>query len=409
MNVTYNSFDVIIVGAGPAGSACALSLAEAGGRVAIVDKASFPRDKICGDALSADVMAQLPKLSAGLAEKFFSVNSGVAAHGVRLFSPDLTCVDLPFTGRAAVPNGYVMPRLEFDDLLVQQIRASGNCMLMENCAVNDVTVTRDFVEVAAGSYILRARLVVGADGANSVVARLGGRKQISRKHHSAGLRVYYENVDGFQENNQIELYFFRRILPGYLWVFPLGRGRANVGIGMLSSLVSRRKVNLRKTLQELLDTHPLLSRRFQHARPLESMKGHGLPLGSVKRRISGDRYLLVGDAAGLIDPFTGEGIGNAIRSGRVAAEHITKAFAAEDFSATFQRNYDREIYRRMGKELRIGYILQQLCRFPWLFNLVIRKAARSRYWHAFLADAIADIDVKMRFAHPEFYYRLLFK
>lgn len=409
MHNSKGKYDVLIVGAGPAGAACALSLAGAGLRVALLDKASFPRDKICGDALSADVAAQLPMLSKALSDKFSGQETKVASYGVRLYSPDLTRIDIPFAGKDKLTNGYVLPRKEFDDLLFQEVRAKNNCTVLENCFVTDVRITDDGIEAVTRSGPLYARMIVGADGANSVVARLAGTKKVHRKHHSAGLRVYFENVAGFHHRNHIELYFFKKILPGYLWVFPMGEGRANVGIGMLSSVVSAKKINLRRTLEELIGEHPILSDRFAEARPLESVKGHGLPLGAVKRRLSGDHFLLTGDAAALIDPFTGEGIGNAIRSGRVAAAHIEECFRTQNFSASFNRAYDNEIYRRMGKEFRLGYALQHLCRISWLFNLVVRKAGRSQYWHQFLSDALTDIDVKMRFVNPGFYYRLLFK
>lgn len=409
MSFTKDKYDVLIVGAGPAGAACALSLAGAGLKVALLDKASFPRDKICGDALSADVPAQLPMLSKRLSEKFFNAEAKVASYGVRLCSPDLTLIDIPFQGKGKSTNGYVFSRMEFDNLLFQEVKTSGNCTVLEDCLVTDVKVTDDGIEAETGLGTFFARMIVGADGANSVVARLAGTKKVDRKHHSAGLRVYYENVGDFHQKNYIELYFFRKILPGYLWVFPLVEGRANVGIGMLSSVVSAKKINLRRTLDELISEHPLLCERFANARPMESVKGHGLPLGSARRKLSGERFLLAGDAAALIDPFTGEGIGNAIRSGRVAAEHIAECFRIQNFSASFNVAYDREIYRRMGKELRVGYTLQQLCKLPLLFNMVVRKASRSQYWLQFLSDALADIDVKMRFANPGFYYRLLFK
>lgn len=409
MSSYKDSYDVLIVGAGPAGSACALSLAGSGLKVALMDKASFPRDKICGDALSADVAAQLPVLSKALSDDFFNTQAKIASYGVRLCSPDLTCIEIPFRGKDKLTNGYVFPRKSFDNLLMKEVKTSNHCAVLENCAVTDVKIADDGIAAETGMGTFYARMIVGADGANSVVARLAGTKKVHRKHHSAGLRVYYENVAGFHHKNHIELYFFRRILPGYLWVFPLGEGRANVGIGMLSSVVSAKKINLRKTLEELLSGHPLLGHRFADARPLETVKGHGLPLGTAKRKLSGSHFLLAGDAAALIDPFTGEGIGNAIRSGRVAAAHISECFRELNFSASFNLAYDREIYRRMGKEFRLGYALQRLCRMPWLFNLVVRKASTSNYWHQFLSDALADINIKMRFVNPGFYYRLLFR
>ncbi|HEX5171386.1 MAG TPA: geranylgeranyl reductase family protein [Cyclobacteriaceae bacterium] len=402
------AFDVIIVGGGPSGSSCALSLSRAGLNVLLVDKAKFPRDKICGDALSLDVINQLPKISPHLVNDFDLLSGKMPAFGVRLFSPDLTCIDLPFVYKGQQRCGYIVQRLEFDDLLFQEVKRSGNIRVVENCEVTAVNAGTDRVTVMTNASAHEASIIVGADGANSVVRQLQGRVSVDRDHHSAGLRVYYEGLNSFHTENFIELYFFKDILPGYLWLFPMAGNRANVGIGMLSSLISKKRINLREVLHRLISTHPALTDRFATARPLENMKGHGLPLGSKRRSISGERFLLTGDAAGLIDPFTGEGIGNAIRSGRVAAEHIQRCFKQMNFSSSFNKSYDQEINRRMGKEFNISHRLQQLCRYPALFNFIFKKAKANPYWHDFLTKALADVDQKKQFKNPMFYYRLLF-
>ncbi|HEX8277518.1 MAG TPA: NAD(P)/FAD-dependent oxidoreductase, partial [Segetibacter sp.] len=230
------------------------------------------------------------------------------------------------------------------------------------------------------------------------------------KHYGAGLRVYYEGVTSFSEGNCMELHFFKHILPGYLWIFPLPNNKANVGIEMLSSTVSKKKVNLKEVLQQLLKTQPALAGRFEGAKPLETVKGYGLPLGSKKRSLSGERFLLTGDAAALIDPFTGEGIGNALRSGRIAAEHILQCFEQKNFSAAFNKAYDKEIYRRMWNEFKISRVLQNLVRYPLLFNFVIRKAADSKYLQEVFKEALANVEKKKKLLlKPGFYLRVLFK
>jgi len=175
---------------------------------------------------------------------------------------------------------------------------------------------------------------------------------------------------------------------------------------MLSSAVAAQKLNLKELLQNLLQTHPALVERFKEAQPLESVKGFGLPLGSKKRKISGERFLLTGDAAALIDPFSGEGIGNAIRSGRIAAEHIINCFAQKDFSAKFNKAYDQEIYRRMGKELKLSRTLQKLSRYAGLLNFMIKRGNQSKYVKQFLTEALANVNQKKLLANPLFYFRL---
>ena len=242
------------------------------------------------------------------------------------------------------------------------------------------------------------------------MAKCLGNIEVDKKHYSAGLRVYYENVASFHEDNYIELHFFKDILPGYLWVFPLADNKANVGIGILSSVVSQKKINLKEVLNNLITNNPHLKERFINARPLETVKGFGLPLGSKKRSLSGERFLLTGDAAALIDPFSGEGIGNAIRSGRVSAEHILECFRVNDFSADFNKAYDKEIYRRMWNEFKISTTLQKLIRYPFFFNFVVKKASQSKYLQQFFIEALANVEKKKKLLlKPSFYYGIFFK
>jgi geranylgeranyl reductase family protein len=405
----YN-FDVVIVGAGPAGCACAIKLANSGLQVALLDKATFPRDKTCGDALSVDVINQLPLLSANLANAFESMPDKIASYGVKIFSPNHNHIDIPFIYKGKKSHGYISTRLSFDNLLFNEAKQTKNVSVFENCAVTNVEVNSDKTIIQTLSGIFEAAIIVGADGAHSVVSKYLGDIRVEKNHYSAGLRVYYENVASFHAENFIELHFFKDILPGYLWVFPLAGNKANVGIGMLSSTVSKNKINLKETLTNLLQTHPHLTERFKNAKALETIKGYGLPLGSKKRNISGERFLLTGDAAALIDPFSGEGIANAIRSGRVAAEHVVTCFKSQNFSAPFNKAYDKEIYRRMWKEFKISRTLQKVVQYPRLFNFVIKKAQQNKYLQKFLIEALAEVEKKNKILYrPAFYFRMLFK
>jgi geranylgeranyl reductase family protein len=402
-------FDVLIIGAGPAGAACGIELGNSGLSVAILDKAVFPRDKICGDALSVDVVNQLALLQGDLTSRFQGLDSKESSYGVRIFAPNHQYVDLPFIHKGEEKCGYLCPRFEFDQLLVEQLPQYENVKMFEDCTVERIDKTETEVLVHTNHGAFSAKIIAGADGAQSVVARQLGSYKPDRQHYSAGLRIYYEGITSFQESNFIELHFFRDVLPGYLWIFPLPNNRANVGIGILSSVVSKKRINLKTILKALIENNTHLNERFRDARPLEVPKGYGLPLGSKKRKISGDRFLLLGDAASLIDPFTGEGIGNAIRSGRIAATHIVNAFKANDCSRSFNTAYDQEIYRRMWPELKVSRALQNLCRYPRLFNSIVRKANRSTHIHQVLVDALAQSEKKRSLLRPSFYYDLLFR
>ena len=402
-------YNVIIIGGGPAGATCALRLIGSGLKVLILDKAKFPRDKICGDALSVDVVNQLPIVSSKVFEKFTFLENKLPSWGVSIFSPENRRLDIPFKHKKESKSGFICARKDFDNILFQEVKNAWQIDVKEDCTVTTILYGKSNVIVHTANEVFSADFVVGADGANSIVRRSFLSEPISKKHHSAGLRIYYEGVINFHQQNFIELYFISSILPGYLWVFPMSGNKANVGIGLLSSTVSKNKINLKQVLENELKSHPLLKDRFANASPLETVKGFGLPLGSKKRTLSGDRFLLLGDAAGLIDPFSGEGIGNAIRSGRVAAEHIISSFKYENFSAGYNSAFDKEIYRRMNNEFKISYALQKLCNYPTLFNFVIRKAAKSIYWQNFFMEALSDINQKKKLLNPLFYYNLLFK
>lgn len=408
--MTKKKFDVLIVGGGPAGTAAAMKLGSSSLKVALLDKAVFPRDKTCGDALSVDVINQLQTLSPRLADDFIRLSNKIAFHGVKIYSPGRNYVNIPYIDKNLKNSGFISPRFHFDNLLFQHAQQYENVAVFQNCTVKKVEITNGSVQLQTNQGTFTGEMIVGADGAHSVVAKSLSDIRVEKQHYMAGLRVYYEGVTSFEKGNFMELHFFKDTLPGYLWIFPLADNKANVGIAMLSSKVSEKKINLKEVLQNLLQTQPDLAERFKTAKPLETIKGYGLPLGSKKRRLSGDRFLLTGDAAALIDPFSGEGIGNAIRSGRVAADHIVKCFEQRHFSAVFNMAYDKEIYRRMWNEFKVSSILQRAVRYPAVFNFAVKKAGKSKYLLNIFTSALTHVDHKKKiFLNPAFYYKLFCK
>ncbi|HET6567361.1 MAG TPA: NAD(P)/FAD-dependent oxidoreductase, partial [Rhodothermales bacterium] len=218
--------------------------------------------------------------------------------------------------------------------------------------------------------------------------------------------AYYEGVTGFNDLNNVELHFVDEAIPGYFWIFPMANGRANVGLGMLSHSVKKKDVKLKELLEVCID-HPRFKERFKDARRVSQVKGWGLPLGSKPRPMAGNGWMLVGDAASLIDPFTGEGIGNAMVSGEKAALWAARAKAADDYSAAFLKGYETDVLKYLQGELRLSHAMQRLTNWKWLLNTVIRKASRSHE----LADAISsmfdDEAERRKLVSPMFYLRVL--
>ena len=402
-------YDIIIVGAGPAGCSCAHQLSGKGLKVAVIDKDVFPRDKICGDAISPDVVNQFYRMDSTLGDAFKQFQAKQASHGIRFFAPNHHFLDITYTRSKHTDSAsFIVKRVDFDHFFFNQIKNLPGIDMYLKHVVKDIKVSESGVSVVTDKTSLKGSVIIGADGANSVVRKKLINNKIERKHHSAGLRQYYENVTGFHEKGHIELHFYEDILPGYFWIFPLPDNQANIGIGMLSSEVSKRKVNLKEKLTDIIQHHPNVKERFKNARPLEPVRGFGLPMGSMKRPCSGDHFLLLGDAAGLIDPFSGEGIGNAMRSGRIAAGHLVKAFQLNRFDAKFNKRYDQEVYSKMWNEFRFSYYLRKIMKYPKIFNFLLDKGNQSKSVRKLLTSILDNRDLKKSLVSPSFYYKLLF-
>jgi geranylgeranyl reductase family protein len=372
METTY---DIIICGAGPAGSTSALALGKSGLKVALVDKSTFPRDKICGDAVAPYVPAVLRTIDPAYEAAFNNLKDKEVVNVLRVVAPNTKAVDLKFPS-----PGAICTRASLDNFLFGQAAAISNITPLLGESVKDVQINEQGVEVELESGVtLNAKLVIGCDGAQGIISKKLTDNKIDLKHNSAAVRAYYKNVKGIPAET-FELHYLTDLMPGYFWIFPLPGGHANVGLGMLSETVSDKKINLRKELARIIETTPYLKERFEGAERIGPVKGYGLPLGSRKVTVSGDRFMLCGDAASLIDPLSGEGIGQAIISGRYAGWHAQKCFEQNDFSSTIMLEYNKMVYDKLWTEHRIHYLTQcAISNRPWVINGFANIALRSKF------------------------------
>ena len=409
-SASSHATDVLIVGAGPGGCTAALQLARHGVRTMLIEKAVFPRDKVCGDALSGKVMRVLGRIDPDLVARVNAHAHRMPSWGVTFVAPGGKALRVPFsrhTGEGEAP-GAILPRLDFDAILFDAVKRTNAVQVLEATSAKQYTRTPDGWTVALdGGRSVRCRLVLAADGAHSQFARHVAGSAMDPRHQAAGVRAYYEGITDLDPHGFIELHFLKELLPGYLWIFPLPGGRANVGLGLRSDHVRSRELDLKTELQRLVSSHPTLEYRFANAQIEGPVQGMGLPLASKRHPLSGEGYLLIGDAGHLIDPFTGEGISHAMISGVHAADVAHEALREGRTDAAFLKAYDRRVWRRLGQELAISTRLQDLAHQAWLFDLVVKRANRNPALADTISSMFTDLDLRARLKKPGFYMDLV--
>ncbi len=377
-----NEHDVIIAGAGPAGSMAAIILAQKGYDVLLLDRHTFPRDKICGDAVPAGTIERLWHY--GLKEKVDqAVERGEFYRIDRLLlvSPRGYDIEADLIDGQEGAKSYVAPRVYFDALMQQAAVEAGaqfrqaqvKTPIQENGKVIGVQA-----QVDGAVRPFYAKLLVGADGVTSVIARnlRPKEEQHEDKHRAIAIRAYIDDIEEIP--HEVEFYLYKEILPGYAWIFPTGRHTANIGLGMRLDHFRKHKLNLKIMLQEFLEM-PVIKKRLLRGGQLHNVATWQLNFGSQAHMVySFDGALLVGDAAGFINPITGGGIYNSTLSAELAAQVIDKALQSGDYSRQTLQEYDQLCHDAMWDNMKTSYRFQRaFMNFPWLVDILIRFGKQS--------------------------------
>ncbi len=366
-------YDVAIIGAGPAGSATAHYLAQRGVKVLLLDKADFPRDKTCGDGLTPRAVSVLHDM--GLVEDLRRI--GHVIRRFEVFAPNHRSTADTIAMSNDLPDfALVVPRLKLDDLLLRRAIRSGarfephahvSAMRVEasNGAPHvEIAGERDGRRVA-----FRARLAVIATGANTgLLLRAGILRAQPRVIVAA--RAYFENVRELTDVWMLR--FDGAPLPGYGWVFPIASDAANVGVGYFRH--DRRASAL--GFFESFRRSPAMRRLLEGATQAGPARGYPLREDFLTSPTFGERALLVGEAAGLVNPLTGEGIDYALESGRIAAEHAFAMLAQDDFTPQRLAAYDQALRERFQALFEFCTWVRRWCAHPAALNALVALANR---------------------------------
>lgn len=363
--------EVVVVGAGPSGSTAAMALAQQGHDVLLIDRKAFPRDKTCGDAIPGGAIEILYQL--GMKERILAADF-YPAYRMLLSSPNQYEIVADLHKGPQGGDSCIVPRYKFDAVLYDHAIASGAefCQTqVKEPIIEDGQVKGVRVKVNGKVEEIRAKVVIGADGVTSVIARSLLDYKHEDKHRAVALRAYVEDFEVIP--HLVEFYLYKGILPGYAWIFPFGDSIANIGLGM--RLDKFRKES--KSLEDMLDIFmeiPAIKKRSNGRTALKDVATWQLNFGSkwdIQRTFDG--AILIGDAAGLINPLTGGGIHNGVISAKLAADVIHNALSKNDFSRDSFISYERACTDKMEKGMKRSYLIQRtLLNMPVVVDWLVR-------------------------------------
>ncbi|MDQ6670516.1 MAG: geranylgeranyl reductase family protein [Chloroflexota bacterium] len=370
--------DAVIVGAGPGGSATAHFLSRRGLDVLLLDRADFPRDKTCGDGLTPralrvlDEMGILPQVQ----------RRGCRVDAYEVVAPNRRTTSARIT---AERGALVVPRRDLDDIVLQRAVATG-ARFNAGVRVRHVEPTPTGVRVhAEGGQMFEGRVAVIATGAATAVLK---RSAILGRQPQAMLaaRAYFEDLQ-VEVASTFSLRFHGVPLPGYGWVFPVNKRAANIGVGFMPRRPTSKRPRTQTTAHAFEDFTRHLGPLLQGARQVGPVKGYPIRVDFLTAPTFGHHTLLVGEAAGLVNPLTGEGIDYALESGKIAADHLASAFGS-GFGSGWLTEYDRLLRARFEKVFRFSQLVRDWYCIPPLLNLLVPLANSRPELRQLLANIV---------------------
>jgi geranylgeranyl reductase family protein len=399
---TYEA-EVAVVGAGPGGSTTAYYLAQCGLDVLLVEKSAFPREKVCGDGLTPRAVKALVAMGVPIdPEQGWIRNRGlrVIGGGVRL--------ELRWPDLASYPDyGLVRPRLDLDEILARQAEKAGARLLERTTATGPLLDPAGRVQGVlcraepdpgadpdGAPIMVRAPLVVAADGVSSRLAVALGIGKRADRPMGVAVRRYYTSprTDDDYLESWLELWDGDRLLPGYGWIFGVGDGTSNVGLGILNSSAAFGHTDYRRLLVRWLGGLPA-EWGFAEPNATGPMRGGGLPMGFNRTPHYTRNLLLVGDSGGAVNPFNGEGIAYAMETGRLAAEHIAQALARPAGPARERvlAGYPAALRAEYGGYFRLGAVFTRLIGNPHVMRVATKHGLPRPVLMRFVLKLLANL------------------
>jgi len=383
---TADVADVIIVGAGPAGSATAYYLASAGLDVLVLEKSQFPREKVCGDGLTPRAVKALTGMGVPISES----DGWLRNQGLRIIGGGGR-IEVPWPDLSSFPGyGLVRTRLDFDQILARHAEKAGARI------IQGMNVTRPVLDDRTGRITgvlaqdtaegkeapqqeFRGRLVVAADGNSSRLSVSMGLRKRDDRPMGVAVRTYYSSPrhrDDWLEA-WLDLWDGDCLLPGYGWIFGMGDGTSNVGLGLLNTSAAFQNIDYRALLRRWLAAMPA-EWGFTEENRTQPIRGAALPMGFNRTPHYTRGLLLAGDSGGMINPFNGEGIGYALESGEIAARVITQALARPTVASAERvlQGYPKILKDSYGGYYTLGRVFVELIGKPSFMQFATKHGVK---------------------------------
>ncbi len=405
---------VVIIGAGPGGLYAAMRLAQLGIRSLVLEKATFPRTKVCGDILTSNVLRSLhvldPAIVPDLMRQPWTMELGATAFGSAHKAGFVMPFQSPANQRLGLPSCITARRFDFDDYLFRRASREPLIDIRQGCAVESLERHGNqgySIHTNQGEF--ETQYVLLATGSNSPLARQLVPEHNTQPQHSAiGMRMYFQSAVAHSQESLSEFYLFdKQFMPGGLYITPFADGSLNVNAVMRLDVFQKTRPKLADLMHGYLQAHPHLRARFAHAYEEGAPAGSSLFFGTTKRPLSAGNCLLIGDAGGLTDATNANGIGHAMISGGIAAEHIHLAIS----DGQTLSGYDAAIYARLKNALRPGKVMKALFANPFMAGMSVSllNASLNRFNSRAIEELVYSANTTTTLLNPKFYWRLFAK
>ena len=388
--------DVIVVGAGPAGSTTAYYLAQAGLDVLMLEKSTFPREKVCGDGLTPRGVRALVAMGISVSEQ----DGWVRNKGLRVIGAGQR-LELPWPELSSYPGyGLVRPRTDLDQMLARRAQQAG-ARLLEGVTVTGPVldertdrITGVVAKEADGERTYRARVIVAADGNSSRLSVAMGLRKRDDRPLGVAVRTYYHSPrhdDDYLES-WLDLWDGDRLLPGYGWIFGMGDGTSNVGLGLLNTSAAFGHTDYHALLRKWLAGMPA-EWGFTEENRTQPIRGAALPMGFNRTPHYYQGLLLAGDAGGMVNPFNGEGIAYAMESGEILARTVAQALARARRTETERvlAGYPRALNEAYGGYYAVGRAFVKAIGRPGLMRFATKHGMSRPALMGFVVKLLANL------------------